>query len=236
MKSDTPEQSAITASITVRTRTVALFLAGSAVALTATSYAMHLVTRAADIDTIAALDVGDEVSVSTWFQSLLFLAAAVVLLIGRSRAAASGTRTWGWSNLAAVMVLLSIDEAVSLHERAGSALRELLDTGGVLYYIWVLPALAFVALVSAVQFRWWTAFPSRTRMWLGLAAVIFVAGAAGLELAAGVGDEVDGTANMRSITFSAAEEFMEMVGLSVFVWAILDHLRGHVTELRVART
>ena len=163
---------------------MALFLAGSPVALTVGSYAMHLVTRSAGIDTIVALDVGDEVSVSTWFQTLLFLASA--------------------------LVLLSIDEAVSLHERAGSALRELLDTGGVLYYIWVLPALAFVALVSAVQFRWWTAFPSRTRMWLGLAEVIFVAG--------------------------AAEEFMEMVGLSIFVRAILDHLRGHVTELRVART
>ena len=203
------------------------------VGLSAASYAMHLLTRAAGSDTIAALDVGDEVSFATWFETLLFIVAALVLLLGAHRAQAEGAPSRGWLFLAVVMVGLSMDEAVSIHERLGSGLRDVLDTGGYLYYIWVVPALVFVAIVAAVQLRWLIAFPSRTRNLLIVSAVVFVTGAAGFEILAGVGDEVNGTETMLSVTLSAIEEFLEMAGLSLFVVALLDHLGGYRLRLSV---
>lgn len=196
------------------------------VGLSVASYAMHLLTRAVGADTIAALDVGDEVSIPTWFGSGLFVLAAVVLLLGRHQASTTGASTRGWLPLAVVMLGLSIDEAVSVHERLGSALRDVLHTSGFFYYVWVFPALAFVAVVAVMQLGWLRSLPARTRALVMLSGVVFVLGAAGLELLAGAGDEANGTETLTSVTLTAFEEFAEMAGLSLFVVALLDRLSG----------
>lgn len=215
-----------TGAVSVSTRAVAIGLSVMVVGLSVASYAMHLLTRAADVGTIAALDVGDEVSLPTWFASGLFVLAALALLVGRQKASAEGSSTRGWLSLAVVMLALSIDEAVSLHERFGSALRDLLDTSGFLYYVWVFPALVFVALVAVMQLGWLRSLPSRTRALVVLSGVVFVLGAAGLELLAGAGDEAHGTETLTSVTMTAFEELAEMAGLSLFVVALVDHLSG----------
>ena len=212
--------------ITISARVVAQIFFALALALSLASYAMHLITRAAEVDTIAALDVGDEVSLATWFQTLVFILAAVVLVVGGSRATQRREPRRGWWFLAWVMVLLSIDEAVSIHERLGSALREVLDTSGILYYIWVIPAVLFAAVVALVQLGWLRSLPVSTRRLVVLAGVIFVLGAAGFELLASTGDEANGTETLTSVTFSAVEELMEMIGLSLFVVVLIDHLGG----------
>lgn len=211
----------------VRVRPVAIGLAVAVLGISAASYAMHLGTRAADVGTIAALDVGDEVSLATWFGSGLFVVAALVLLVGRQAAIAAGAPVRGWLSLAVVMLALSIDEAVSLHERFGSALRDLTGATGFFYYVWVFPALAFVAAVGLMQLRWLGSLPSRTRSLLVLGGVVFVLGAAGLELLAGAGDEAHGTETLLSVTMTAVEELAEMTGLSIFVVALLDHVAGY---------
>ncbi len=213
--------------VEVSVRIVGRALFAITLSLSAASYAMHLLTRAAGVDTVAALDVGDEVSLATWFETLLFILAAVVLAMGGHRAAGRGERRRGWWFLAAVMVLLSIDEAVSVHERLGSGLRGLLDTSGVLYYIWVVPAVLFAALVALLQIGWLRSLPTATERLVLLAGAIFVIGAAGFEVLAGVGDQTDGTATLTSVTLSAVEELAEMAGLSLFVAALLHHLGGH---------
>ena len=177
--------------------------------------------------------MGDEVSVATWFQTLLLVAAALVLLLGGLRARHQVTDARGWFFLAAVMTTLSIDEAVSLHERIGSALRSLLDTSGVLYYVWVVPALVFAAVVAAVQVGWLRRLPSATRRLVVLAGAVYVLGAAGFELLAAAGDEANGTATLTSVSLSAVEELLEMSGVSLFVVAILGHLRGARFELEL---
>lgn len=219
--------------ISIRVSVLARWLVVTVLSLSAASYVMHLATRAADVGTIAALDVGDEVSLATWFQTLLFLAVAATLGIGRHRARARHEATRGWDFLAVVMVGLSIDEAVSVHERVGSALRDVLDTGGYLYYVWVVPALILAALVALVELGWLRALPVSTRRLVLLSGVIFVLGAAGLEIIAGVGDEANGTQTLTSVTLSAIEELAEMTGLSLMVVALLRHLAGHSITVAV---
>ncbi len=226
MRSGNTARSKADSTLRFSTRRVAILLGLATVGLTAASYAMHLLTRASGADTIAALDVGDEVSLATWFGSGLFVLAAVVLVVGRQQALAAGGSARGWLSLAVVMLALSIDEAVSVHERLGSALREVLNTSGFFYYVWVFPALVFAAAVVLFQLGWLRALPRRTRTLVVLGGVVFVLGAAGLELVAGIGDEGNGTATLTSITLTAVEEFAEMAGLSLFVVALLGHLSG----------
>ena len=210
----------------VSARSVAIGLAVAVLGLSLASYAMHLATRAADVGTIAALDVGDEVSLATWFGSGLFVVAALVLLAGRHRALASGEPTRGWLSLAVVMLALSIDEAVSLHERFGSALRDVTGASGFFYYVWVFPAVAFAVAVGVMQLRWLASLPSRTRTWLVIGGVVFMLGAGGLEPLASASDEEHGTETLRSATLTAVEELAEMAGPAIFIVALLDHLAG----------
>ena len=48
-----------------------------------------------------------------------------------------------WTRLALVFVYLSLDEALSFHERLNRPVRDLLDTSGALYYAWVIPYALF---------------------------------------------------------------------------------------------
>ena len=108
-------------------RTVEVVLIVISLILGVVSYAMHLMVRATGGNTLALVDVGDEVSLGTWFETLLFAIAAVVLFFGGRAAGSMATR---WYVLSGVMLMLSIDEAASMHERLGSALRDIVDSGG----------------------------------------------------------------------------------------------------------
>ena len=216
--------------VAVSPRTVEVVLVAISVILGIASYIMHLTVRARGGESLALLDVGDEVSLGTWFETLLFAVAAVVLLFGGRTAGRMATR---WYVLSGVMLLLSIDEAASMHERLGSTLRDIVDSGGWLYYIWVIPALVFVAAVATYELPWLRSLRSDIARRVVVAGLVFVGGAAFMELLAGPEAEANGTGTLLSISYSAVEELFEMIGLSLFVGAILRHLTGCLLSIRV---
>jgi hypothetical protein len=202
----------------------AWWLAGLTVGLAVVSYTMHLVTRAAGTGSIAALDVGDEVSLGTWYESALFLFAALALFFAGRHEAPSGN-IFGWNSLSGVMVLLSIDEAVSVHERFGGVVEKVVDGSGYLHYIWVVPGLIFTAVVLLGHLRWLRSLRPGTRNGMVLGGALFVLGAVGLEIAAGPLAETDED-TLTLVTLIGIEEFLEMAGLSVFIVTVLRHIRG----------
>lgn len=200
-------------------------LGGVTVALAVASYSMHLVTMAAGADSIATLDVGDEVSIGTWFESLLFLLAAGALWLAGRQDPTTG-RLFGWNSLAVVMIALSIDEAASLHERFGDVLEETVESGGYLHYIWVVPGMIFTAGVLLGHLGWLRSLDPALRRGMVLGGAVFVLGAVGFEVAAGPLAEAGKDDTLALVSLIAIEEFLEMAGLSVFIVAVLRHLRG----------
>ena len=195
---------------------------------------MHLVTMAADTDSIATLDVGDEVSIGTWFETLLFIAAAGVLYFaGRQGERRPPQGVFGWYSLAIIMILLSIDESASLHERFGDVLEDVVETGGFLHYIWVVPGTIFVIAVLAGHFGWLRTLPPSTRNGMVLGGAVFVIGAVGLEILAAPLAEAGEDESLTVVSLIAVEEFLEMAGLSIFIVAVLTHLRGHQDKIAV---
>lgn len=201
--------------------------------LAVVSYSMHLVLRWQDRGAIAALDVGDEVSIPTLFETLLFLVAGV-LALAVSRLERSG-HAGRVRLLGIVLIVLAIDESASLHERAGSALRDVLSTGGLLYYVWVVPAVGFAGLVALWEIPWLRSLPTAVRRSVVAAGVLFVLSAGALELLAGPGDEADGSATLLSISLTAVEELGEMVAMALLIGALLELLAGTTVGVRVPR-
>ena len=221
----------VSVAIELSPRYVRQFLVGTSIFLAIVSYSAHLVARSRDADSIALLDVGDEVSIGTWFETLLFACAALALLFGGR---ATSTFRSRWYVLAAVMMLLSIDEAASMHERLGSGLRDVVGASGILYYVWVIPALVFVAILAVYEIPWLRSLPPTTARRVVVAGALFVAGAAFLELAAGPEAEAKGTDTLLSISLTGVEELLEMIGLSLFIFAIVDHLSGRRLVVDIA--
>ncbi len=206
------------------------FLLGAPVVLAVASFLMHLAVHARGAEALALLDVGDEVSLPTWFETLQFAIAAVVMFFCARTAGPMSKRC---HVLSTVMLAMSIDEAASLHERIGSDLRELVGATGFLYYVWVVPALMLVAVLGVYLLPLIRSLPNGIGLRVILSGVIFVGGAAFLELLAGPEAEARGTRTLLSISLSAAEELLEMTGVSLFIGAILRHLVGQVFPVAI---
>lgn len=183
------------------------------------------------------LDVNRELSIPTWFSSTqLFVVGAVLLLTTRSNArqdaVSRGTLVAG----GAIFVLLSLDEGAGVHERISSAARSvgadwLLFEGGFGAWIGVYAVAAIVVLILGAGrlYRVWQHFGAEARL-AALGAAIYVAGAVALEvvsyrfLASGRDEWY--------LVEVAFEEFLEMAGVSVILYAVLRFANRVTLPLR----
>jgi hypothetical protein len=172
------------------------------------------------------LDANREATVLAWFSSLLlFVAALLLAAIGWMKSAARDRYARQWAALAVVFLLLSLDEAVALHETIGPLTRKL-GLGGLFYYSWVIVGFTAVIAFGLVFMRFWLSLESRPKLLFLFAAALFIGGAIGVEMASGFVDEVRGKTNPAYVILASIEELMEMLGVSVFIYALLDHIRS----------
>ncbi len=132
------------------------------------------------------LDVEVESSFYTWFSVLLLAAAALLTgLVALERKAAGDPLRIHWMLLAAVFLLLSADEACSVHEALSGRLTSGLGTSGAFHFAWIIPAgiLSGLGLLAFIPFI--RAFPPGLRALLLLSAALFLSGAIGMEMLAG---------------------------------------------------
>ncbi len=162
------------------------------------------------------LSLSHEGNLPTWFSSsLLLLCALAAGSIARTRP--PGRRHW-WG-LAIGFSYASLDEAVGIHENLGGNF----DTSGVLYFDWVIPAIAILAVLAAIYLPFVRALPARTRTRLIVAGVIYVGGALLMELPLGWWTESAGDDGLGYAMIDWVEETMEMVGASLGIVAMVAH-------------
>ena len=178
------------------------------------------------------VDFDDEVSLPTWFSQFLLLAiGATALLIARFEKAKSRRRAWTFIGVAGV--LMSIDEVGSIHEFILQSAHlayygEIVPTAAV--NAWVL-ALPFIA-VGGILFLWWMyrTLPLRTVVLLMISGVVYLTGAAGLEL---FSNDFAKTSFMYQGTMTALEESLEMIGSIMVLATVVSYLEvNHAEKLK----
>ncbi|MCC2663085.1 MAG: hypothetical protein K0S35_1007 [Geminicoccaceae bacterium] len=190
------------------------------------------------------LDLEREANVPTWVSSLNLAACALLLLF--IACAASGRNDHyaaHWTGLCIVFLYLSLDEACRIHESSWRFFQRLLDTSGALYPAWVIPAMVVVTPFALVYMRFLFSLPNKTRRLFVLAAVLYVGGAVGLEM---LGwhyryplllenpDDWEASKTMTSALIAHAEEVLEMVGVIVFMYALLEYLAWHKVRVELS--
>lgn len=171
-------------------------------------------------------DLDWERNIPTLFSSLLILSCALLLFyIAASSRRASDRWARHWAFLALVFVYLVVDEAASLHEMLILPLRKRFDLAPAFHYPWVVPAFVCVVVFGLVYLPFIRALRGRTR-WLFLsAAAVYVGGALGMEMVCGYMFVEYGEQSLAYLVAMTLEETMEMTGMVIFLYALLDFLR-----------
>jgi hypothetical protein len=194
-------------------------LAGVGV-VSALGLAVELWHASSDADVLAdlvpQLSLSYEHNVPTWFSSSLLLACALA-----AGAIARGAARWrrSWWGMAVAFGYVSLDEASEIHEHLGGHL----DTSGVLYFDWIIPAVGVLGVLAVVYLRFMLALPAATRLRLLLAGVVYIGGAVGMELPLGWWVDRAGPDNLGYALIDWVEETLEMVGASLALVALVRH-------------
>lgn len=184
---------------------------------------------------VPAFDLNGEYNIPAWYASSTLLLSAVLLgLIAADALRAKHPYAAHWSGLSILLVLLSIDEAVVIHEQWSEPLRRIVGASGPLYYTWVVLGGCCVLMVSLAYWKFARALPPSTRRRLLLAAVLYVGGSLGMELVGGCYVWRTGTSHSLTYAFIvAAEEMLEMAGVAVLIHALLCHLGRQTRTIHI---
>lgn len=175
-------------------------------------------------------DLSGDSTIPTWFSSaLLFLCFFFLFLTYLVKAKYTDKYKYYWLSLAAIFLIFSVDEVATMHEVVGETLsgRFLGETTGFLYYGWVVFGSIFVGLFALTYFRFFRALPKKTSVIMVAALTIFFVGALGVEAFNGRYSELHDSWSLGYALGTALEESLEMIGVTLFLWAIIDHLQTY---------
>ncbi len=207
--------------------------------------------------------ITDEISVGTWFsvtQSFVVAALAILVFLGLRTRGASRLRRLGWVFIAAFFLFMSVDDAAKVHERVGSGVKTyhnsvLLETGklttGASFfqkwptYAWqVVVGPFYVASALFLIFFFWREFPpwsTRLALLLGFTCWAIAVGLDFVEGVEGLHQRIADFGAMKEETIrhfsKSAEEFIEMLGTTLFLVTFLDHFieENEVMSIRFVR-
>ncbi len=183
-------------------------------------------------DLLTLLSLSYEGNLPTWYSaSLLVLCGGVLAVI----ASAAKSDRWRWWLLSVGFFYISFDETVGIHE-AVDAMFE--NTSGIFYFGWVLPAAAIVAVLGILYLPFLRRLPRASRRRFVLSGAIYLTGALFLELPLGLWTEHAGNENLVYAAIDLIEESLEMIGASLFLVGLVDHLCGDegIYRLRLVRS
>lgn len=206
-----------------------MWLVGIPLVLTGVSFAAKVSWRWLDSSVIRLVDVMSERNIPTWYMTAtLFLGgvlAAVTTYLMRN-AGVRGARVWAWRAVAAFMIVLSIDELVSVHEQvgrwlrpfvepalqamAGSSLDSILRTG------WIVPGIVVLSGVAIALFLWGRLVPRRVGVPVGTGFLIMVAGGLGMEIVGSIVYDYP----IPLLVAGHIEELLEMWGAAVMTFGL----------------
>jgi hypothetical protein len=130
-----------------------------------------------------------------------------------------------WTGLALIFALLSLDEAMSLHEMTTQPLQSFFSTSGPLLFAWVIPALVFVTAFGLMYLKFLIYLAPRTRYFFLLSGFVYIFGALGMEMVGSAYVSNHG----HDLTYgilASLEEILEMSGIAVFIFSLLDYLEA----------
>ena len=214
--------------VSLSARRVLFRLLVSVALLTAAGTAVQVAKYGFDYreDWLRMFNLDREYNLPSLFSTLLLAGCAVLLrAIGQRATAAADPWDRSWRLLSTIFAVLAADEWFSVHELLIIPdLAEWANLPGFLKQIWVIPAAILVSVGAWKFWPFWLNLPTKLRWRSLVAGVVYLSGALLMEMIGGEYADLDGQQNLGYALLTVVEELAEMLGTTLFLWALLVHL------------
>jgi hypothetical protein len=167
---------------------------------------------------ISFFDLDEEESIGTWFSAIILLLAGLLSML-HARYPVTKMKRWHfcWWLLGIGFCVLSLDEIAGFHEFVNTVIE---DTHWTTYGAILVVTMGFILLPFILN------LPKRTSILFLVSAVIYVGGAIGVEWATIWYEDHSQLDTLAYNLWNALEEFMEMSGIILYIYALLAHIRN----------
>ena len=173
---------------------------------------------------LEVFNLNEEQNIPTWYSSVILLLCGVTIYfisIYKKNSQDRYYRHWLW--LSIIFCYLSLDEAISIHENF--KLKFLFKKDHILYDdSWVIVFSILIAIFVFAYRRFLQNLPSTTRKMFIVSGCIYIFGSAGIEIVGSFTQEFYGRASMIHAMMTTIEEFLEMIGIVVFIHTLLTYI------------
>ena len=182
---------------------------------------------------IPMIDFDYESNIPTLFTTLLFIFSALLLAVHWKGCRQSHSHEAKyWFGLILLFVFLGFDEGIKIHEFTGDFVERFIVAQGYLYFPWFIPYSIALLVLTLIYFRFYLELPVKTKKQLFLSALVFLSAAIGLDIIGANEAYLNGTDSILYSILYTAEEIMEMVGLIIFITALIDLLSIRHIEIK----
>lgn len=185
---------------------------------------------------IGLFDFNTEKNIPTFYSSVALIIASLLLLFITNLHKKEQLPYVLWGVLSFIFLFLSIDEISSIHEKLNEPIKNNIDATGLLYFAWVIPyGIALIAFVAA-YLKFLLKLPKTTMRLFILSGSLFVLGAIGFEMLGGWQAELNGNRGLLYAIFYTFEESLEMLGVALFIYALLEYILIRKQSLNISLT
>ena len=183
---------------------------------------------------VPLFNVNTEGNIPSWYTSFAILACAVLLaVIARARKTEGDPYAIYWTILALIFLYISVDEGAGVHDTLDFSLPSIGFVNSAPRYIRMLPVAILLIIFAVVYLKFLFYLPARTRLLIIVAGTIYVSGGFGMGFVMERYGTRHGWDNMSLEMLAAIEEFLEMIGIVIFIYALMSYMSGHVRDIRV---
>lgn len=182
---------------------------------------------------VPLFDLNTEKNIPTFYSAVALLVSSGLLFFIAYVHKKSGNNYFRWMGLAIIFMFLSVDEITSIHESFGQTIRAGFAVSGFLYFAWVIPYGLALAIFLLAYLRFLLGLPKNIMMLFIVSGGVFIAGAMGVESFGGRHYEVYGNANITYALFYTLEEFLEMLGIVLFIYTLLTYIASEFYSLAI---
>jgi len=182
---------------------------------------------------VRLFDLDGETNFPAFYSSLALLFTSLLLFFIAMTHRQAKRDFIAWFVLGLVFLGLSLDEATMLHEMLTGTFRRSLNLSGFLYNAWIIPYVVALVAGGLIYLPFLRRLPKKILNLFVVSGVIFISGAVGIELFEGRYEAMHGTDNFGYDLYVAVEEFLEMFGIAVFIYALLKYLASSQDNMRI---
>ena len=187
-----------------------------------------------DRDLVRLFDLDGEWNIPTAYQGFsLLICSLLIASIGIVKQRVADEFYLHWIVLSVMFFGMAVDEIVQIHEQLNQPLRLVLNAKGALHYAWVIPGSGCVIALGLFYRRFILGLGGRTRRLFIASGILYVLGAIGVEMIGGGYVDRGGNQTFTYALITNCEELLEMVGILVFMYALMSYIAQNMGEVRI---